>query len=307
MTDISETTRPSAETPLHDTVKPALDYALIITTGHRIIANTNYASAADRRDGCVEILKILPRELRADCQAVQRIIKRSEGDPDKALRDLSDLYDNCGVHIFMGVGTQPMIQLPRLSPHNPVNAVKIPAAATEPADIRFALVITDDGKLVENSVHDTREERRDTCVQSLRENTRSHVSKSEINTILAEYDGADPDSAVGDISVLYAEEGIDVYLEDQTVPAQPERGVPPVIHSVLVSYSKAPNTIEHFSSIPDQAEYLRRRLHGITGVEQAKTTPTGILARKLQTALTNMLGQKVTVHLATSERPGWGL
>lgn len=181
------------------------------------------------------------------------------------------------------------------------------SAPAEPENLRYALVITNDGSLLENSVHDTRDARRDVCVQALRDHVRSSVSEAEADAILADYNGADPDAAVGDITVLYAEEGIDVYLEDQPVPARPDRGVPPVIHSVLVSYSKAPNTIEHFTSIPDQAEYLRKRLRGLIGEEQPETTPTGTLARRLQTALNSLLDQQVTVHLATSERPDWSL
>lgn len=171
---------------------------------------------------------------------------------------------------------------------------------------RYALVITNDGQLVTNTVHATRAERRDACVEVLQE-TCNDVRKDEITDILLTFGGADPDSAISEISGLYAEYGVDVYLEDQPVPEEPVAGVPVAMYSVLQSYEdSALNTIVHFPTPEARHEHMRRQLNNLmAAVPPDEAISDTDLAARVQGTLNVLMDQRVTVHLVTSFVPNW--
>lgn len=176
----------------------------------------------------------------------------------------------------------------------------------QPDTTRYALVITNDGELIENSVHTTRGERRDACVEALKD-TCSDVPKSEVTDILLSYGGADPDAALGSISELYAEFGVDIYLEDQPVPEEPVAGVPVAMHSVLQSYdTSSMNAIMHFPTKDARADHLRRQLNNLhAAVPPDEAFTDAELAARVQQTLNRLLDQNVSVHLVTSFVPNW--
>jgi hypothetical protein len=170
----------------------------------------------------------------------------------------------------------------------------------------YALVVTNDGQLLNNTVHATRAERRDACVEVLKD-ACPDVTKAEVNDILLTFGGADPDSAIGSISELYAEFGVDIYLEDQAVPEEPVAGVPVAMHSVVQSYeNSAMNTILHFPTKDARADHLRRQLNNLnTAVPPEETFSDTELATRVEKALRGLIDQKVSVHLVTSFAPVW--
>lgn len=186
-------------------------------------------------------------------------------------------------------------------------ATRTPAAADVTA-VRYALIITNDGELVENSVHKSPEARRDACVKALKASDRGDVDEAEVTAILAEYNGSDPDGAIGDISPLYAEHGYDIYLEDQSAAETAVAGVPVALHSILQSFENSnQNTLVHFPTAADREAALRRHLSNI-GAAPAETKvklTENELATRLENKLNLLLDQKVTVHLATSFVPIW--
>lgn len=182
-----------------------------------------------------------------------------------------------------------------------------PTAGTPKAALRYALVITNDGELVDNSVHESPEARRDACVEALKASDRGDVDRAEVTAILAEYNGSDPDGAIGDISALYAEHGYDLYLEDQTAAGTSLVGVPVAMYSVLQSFeNSAQNTLVHHRTVADREAALRRHLNGIgAAVDPDKKFSDKELAARVETTMNLLIDQKVTVHLATSFVPFW--
>ena len=170
----------------------------------------------------------------------------------------------------------------------------------------YALVITNDGQLLNNTVHTTRADRRDACVEVLRE-TCPDVTKAEATDILLTFEGADPDAAVSSISELYAEYGVDIYLEDQPVPEEPVAGVPVAMHSVVQSYeNSAMNAIVHFPTKDARAEHLRRQLNNLNAaVPPEEPISDTELAAKVEKTMQGLIDQKVSVHLVSSFAPAW--
>lgn len=176
----------------------------------------------------------------------------------------------------------------------------------KPDTARLALVITEDGRLLNNTVHATRAERRDACVEALKDNRRD-VRQVDVTDILLSFGGADPDSAIDAISEHYTSYGIDIYLEDQPVPEEPVAGVPVAMHSVLQSYdNSAMNTILHFPTKEARTDHLRRQLNNLTAAvpPDAAFSDTE-LASKVEQTLQGLIDQKVSVHLVTSFSPTW--
>ena len=179
----------------------------------------------------------------------------------------------------------------------------------EPDDTRYALVITRDGALVNNTTHDTRRARRDTCVGVLRAVCGDAVPFSDVRDILLSFGGADPDAALGQISALYAEEGIDIYLEDQAVPPAPVRGVPVALYSVFLGYENNElNTINHFPSKEEREEHLHRVLSSLGAAVPADADLTEHeVAARLEATMNALIDQQVTLRLAASFVPGWAV
>ncbi|MCB5280645.1 hypothetical protein [Arthrobacter sp. ES1] len=178
-----------------------------------------------------------------------------------------------------------------------------------PDTARYALVITDDGQLLNNTVHATRGERRDACVEVLKD-ACNDVTKAEVNDILLTFGGADPDAAIGSISALYADFGVDVYLEDQAVPEEPVTGVPVAMYSVLQSYeNSAQNTIAHFPTKEARTEHLRKQLvrliRLISEVPSDESFSDTELATHIERRINDLIDQRVTVHMVTSFAPNW--
>lgn len=176
----------------------------------------------------------------------------------------------------------------------------------KPDTVRHALVITEDGQLLENSVHATRAARRDACVAVLKD-ACNDVTKADVDDILLTFGGADPDSAIGSISALYAEYGVDIYLEDQPVPEEPVAGVPVAMHSVLQSYeNSAMNTIAHFPTTEARHDHMRRQLNNLfAAVPPDEVISDTDLAARVERTLNGLLDQRVSVHLVTSFAPNW--
>jgi hypothetical protein len=167
--------------------------------------------------------------------------------------------------------------------------------------VRYALVITDDGQLLNNTVHATPAERRDACVEVLKD-ANTDVGTTDVTDILLTFGGADPDSAIGSISELYAEYGVDIYLEDQTVPEEPVAGVPVAMHSVLQSYENSAMN----PTTEARAEHLRRQLSNLmVAVPPDEAFTEAELAARVEKTLNGLMDQNVTVHLITSFAPNW--
>lgn len=177
----------------------------------------------------------------------------------------------------------------------------------EDQNTRFALVITSDGTLVNNTTHDTRRARRDTCVDVLQTICGGTAAADEMRNILRLFGGADPDAAIGQISALYAEEGIDIYLEDQPVPAVPERGVPVALYSIFEGYeNSAHNTLTQFPSAEERTAALHRKLSNLGAAVPLRDGLTeDKLAARLEETLNRLVDQKVTVRLVLSSAPSW--
>jgi hypothetical protein len=171
---------------------------------------------------------------------------------------------------------------------------------------RYALVITDDGQLINNTVHATRAERRDACVEVLRD-ANTDVRTTDVTDILLSFGGADPDSAIGSISELYADFGVDIYLEDQPVPEEPVAGVPIAMYSVLQSYENSTmNTIVHFPTPEARHDHMRRQLNNLfAAVPPDEVISDTDLAARVEKTLNGLLDQRVSVHLVTSFAPIW--
>jgi hypothetical protein len=168
---------------------------------------------------------------------------------------------------------------------------------------QFALVMTDDGELVNNTIHTTRQERRDTCVRVLKE-ACPYVKEAKVTEILETFGGADPDAAVGSISELYSEHGVDIYLENQPLPVDPaiNPGLP-LLHSVFISYGddeSAANSIAHFTDNAERLEYLYQRLNNL-GAAAVLPLSEDDLAEQLQKTLRNLINDQVTVFLVSSD------
>jgi hypothetical protein len=171
-----------------------------------------------------------------------------------------------------------------------------------PDTSRYALVITEDGQLVNNTVHTTRAERRYACVEALKE-TRADVPKNEVLDILLSYGGADPDAAIGSISALYAEFGVDIYLEDQATEEDDNPLGLPLLHSVFIDYGEAENaanSIVHFTDATKRADHLRQRLINLHTAAELSLTEAE-LALRLQETLRALINDQVTVHLLSTD------
>lgn len=179
------------------------------------------------------------------------------------------------------------------------------SAQEEAGIVRFALVITDDGQLINNTVHDTRAERRDACAEIVKATCNAYAR--EVNLILLKFGGAHPDGAVAAISALYAGTGIDIYLEDQPVPEQPVAGVPVAMYSILQSYeNRAQNALVHFPTTEARQNHMRQQLNNLgAAVPPDDTFTDEELRERVQRTLNGLLDQQVSVHLATSFAPNW--
>lgn len=176
----------------------------------------------------------------------------------------------------------------------------------KPDTVCFSLVVTNDAQLISNSLHATRAERRDACVAVLAD-TCTKVDADDVNDILLRFGGADPDVALGLVSALYAEFGIDIYLEDQPVPEVPVAGVPAAMHSVLTSYEDTSlNEIVHFPTKEARAEHLRRKLANLgAALPNIPELSEDSLAALLEDALRGLIDQAVNVDLVSSSVPDW--
>ena len=176
---------------------------------------------------------------------------------------------------------------------------------TEPKTLRFALLITNNGRIVNNTVHSSRGDRRDACVKFL--HLYGYIRQTEVDDILLSFGGADPDAAVDAVSKLFKNYGLDVYLEDRPVPELPVRGVPCAMYSILQSYdNSAQNVLVHFPTPEARAEHMRRQLNSMgAAVPPDDTFTDDELRKRVQRTLNGLLDQNVTVHLATSLSPNW--
>ncbi|MFJ2662563.1 hypothetical protein [Arthrobacter koreensis] len=176
----------------------------------------------------------------------------------------------------------------------------------EDQDTRFALVITSDGTLVNNTTHDTRRARRDACVDVL-QTMFGGVADIKVRDILRLFGGADPDVAIGQISALYEEEGIDIYLEDVPVPEDRVPGLPVALWSIFQGYDNAAqNTILHFPSREERMDHLYRTLNSLSAAVLVSEGLTDHeLAARLEARFNALIDQAVTVRLATSFVPTW--
>jgi len=176
---------------------------------------------------------------------------------------------------------------------------------TEPETLRFALLITNNGRIVNNTVHSSRGDRRDACVTFLR--LYGYIRQTEVDDLLLSFGGADPDAAVDAVSKLFKKYGLDVYLEDRPVPEVPVRGVPVPMYSILQSYdNSAQNVLVHFPTLEARTEHLRRQLSNLgAAVPPDAPLSEDQLVARVQRALNGLLDQRVTVHLATSLSPNW--
>lgn len=169
-----------------------------------------------------------------------------------------------------------------------------------PDPTRYALVITDDNRLVNNTVHTTRAARRDACVEVLGDH---YGNQTMMNDILLSFGGADPDAAVASIAKPYMKHGIDVYLEDQSAEEPTSNLGLPLLHSVFVDYGEdesAANSITHFTDATKRAEHLRQRLYNLhTGAPLTLTEPE--LALQLQNTLRALINDQVTVRLLSTD------
>lgn len=174
---------------------------------------------------------------------------------------------------------------------------------------RYALIITEDGALVTYSVHDTRGERRDACLQALQD-ACNFVKVSRGENILLTFGGADPDAAARSMAEMYVDHGIDVYLEDHPVPVPDEAALGvPLLHSVFYSYGAEENndSISHFLTEEERIEYMRNQLINIGGglVALDYEASAEDLAAALQKRLDGLIAGGVSVHLISSLQPAW--
>ena len=174
---------------------------------------------------------------------------------------------------------------------------------------RYALIITEDGALVTYSVHNTRHERRDACLEALQD-ACDYVQTSMGKNILLTFGGADPDAAARSMAELYVEHGIDVYLEDHPVPAPDEAALGvPLLHSVFYTYGADENkdSISHFLTEEERVEYLRDRLINIGGdlIALDYDASTEALAAALEKRLDGLIFGGISVHLVSSLQPAW--
>lgn len=174
---------------------------------------------------------------------------------------------------------------------------------SEAPKTQFALVITDDGELINNTIHLTPWERRDACVSVLKD-ACNDVEEEEVTDILDRFGGADPDQVVRLISELYSDFGIDIYLDDQPLPTDSSLnpGVP-VLHSVFVDYGpteSTSNSIIHFVNTERRSEHLLQRLSNL-GAAPAVMLSEDSLAQKLQLTLRSLVNDQVNVFLISSD------
>lgn len=169
---------------------------------------------------------------------------------------------------------------------------------------RYALVITNDGSLITNTVHATRRERRDACVEVLVQ-TCHYVRKQKVRDILLTFGGADPDAALGSITELYAEYGVDVYLEDQVVPEDPRDslGLPTIYSIVMSEEDKSSSTVEHFATPEERNERLVRRLISLQVHVPGDRNNAEVLVVHVQQAMRDLIGNSFRVQLAHSLAP----
>lgn len=174
---------------------------------------------------------------------------------------------------------------------------------------RYALIITEDGALVTYSVHSTRGERREACLQALQDRCKTiKVSRGE--NILLTFGGADPDAAARSLADMYVDHGFDVYLEDHPVPAPDEAALGvPLLHSVFYTYGAEENkdSISHFLTEDERSEHLRNQLINIgrSFVALDHQASAEDLAAAIQKRLDELVAGGIKVHLVSSLQPAW--
>lgn len=166
------------------------------------------------------------------------------------------------------------------------------------------LVIIKDGQLVEAASFTSIFDRRDQCVAALKK-TCPQAPEADVREILDDYAGADPDSVLRDLSVIYSEHGVDIFLSTQEHPLHQGLGIgfSPILHSVIVNYHEDDHpavTIAHFTDTAKRAQYLRERLIN-TGAAAGLTLSVSELVEKLQAHLRSLINDRVTVTLASSD------
>lgn len=171
------------------------------------------------------------------------------------------------------------------------------------------LIITNDGELLENSIHTSPAARLKACVAALKEANRGEVDEEELDALMAESAGGDPDDVVSELATLHADHGYDIYYEDKPLPEVPDRGVPVALYSVLQSFENSEqNTLVHHRTVADRQAAMRRTLNSIgAAVEPDNEYSDAELAALVEARLNSLLDQKVTVHLATSLVPVWAI
>lgn len=175
---------------------------------------------------------------------------------------------------------------------------------SENLETNFNLVITHETQLIHNASYDTSAERRDAAVVVLRSIT-DYVSAIDVLKILLGFGGASPDNALGHISALYAEEGVDVYLED--IPVNTATG-PDMLYSVVTSYDHSvTNEVVHCHSLIQREDYLRNRLVDRGEAHIRSGVGHDYLAAKLQESLRAdpNVTVPISIHLLTSLASGW--
>lgn len=195
-----------------------------------------------------------------------------------------------------------MSELSLISQHRSQPTPEITPATEE--TMRYALVITNDGSLITNTVHATRRERRDACVEVLKE-TCHYVRKQKVQDILLAFGGADPDAALGSITELYAEHGVDVYLEDQVVPEDPKNNLGlPLIYSLAMSEGgKSFSTVEHFATPDKRTDRLQQLLINLNAGLPEDRTNDEVLVARVQQTMRDLIGNSFRVQLADAPSP----
>ena len=117
----------------------------------------------------------------------------------------------------------------------------------------YSATVVEDGESVLIELYAERWQRRNAVVELLGIN-HDEVDVADVQAILDSFGGADPDEALAQITALYADFGVDVYLDDVSVPSPPQE-----LWSVYTDYGDGTYALEHFYSREQRRESLRER------------------------------------------------
>lgn len=172
--------------------------------------------------------------------------------------------------------------------------------------ISHNLVISHNTTLVHNAFYPSAAQRRDAAVIILK-TLSDRVKSTDVLELLLSFGGADPDQVVKNISDLYIQDGISVYLQDAPKNTM---GAPGLIYSVLTSYGHSTvNEIVHYRNLADRETHLRNRLIDFGEAGIAAHVSHDYLATKLQEAMKSETTANfpASIHLLTSLAEGWTL